>query len=566
VLIFYKILISILITFSVALDYCSASAETIDECEDEYQEYLAEILLEDKDGVLTDYLSLITLKLSYRFSQSRSEDLKDYIMKEVRRLAKLDKDQINEKIKKLYKRMGISDDYLQIHKLIELEREGELDLESWYFERYGSSVISFMATMEDCEGEHCLNEGDASVLWFYDKVLDKVYDENYDIELPHFSPFKIDILSSIEGNQFIPDKLNDLIQSLKEKLLFHYKDIKEAFGANSSNCYKLLFGDKCYQSSNDLTLEKQIETILNTLPLNQFALKSSEKLLFKINKEMQEDVARQLESERLTLREEAMNALEDPIQYTQELFTERLWERSFEKVVTCGNKTFKSGLSTRGTFSYYYSNKERLQGRDEKNKKLAKKLNGLCRLLEHTPLNCSTFVNTWIISLRHANKNVCCNEQETQSLLFRLTSTIYAGIEVQVALSELLLPATKVAGFHGGLLFGVGGVGTIGGSVSPNECSKNWCGDMVINANVYGGVFMEHSTFRTGVEAKVAWKPYWFSRMCWEPQNKLNMTSNLKLGSIWVLGRAYLGWVVTYDFRQMVYNSQDAHTFSFPIL
>jgi hypothetical protein len=556
--------------FFVCSSFIYLRANVLDFCLSEYEKIMRDILLDDEHDLVSDYMKLTTLKLSLRYAESGDQNIKDYIQSEVKRLASLDDKKLKQRIDALYKKIGQSEDFFALQYLVEEEKKGTLDLSAWSFDLYGSSMITAIASLDDCEGSHCLNDSDVSIIWFYDKVNEKVYDKSYATELPHFSPFNINVLSSVQENMFIPDKLKDEIEKLEEKLDYHLNDVKEKFFENYSDCKEVYDHIACFEKVVDAPIESKIDKFLKSFPVEEFTKVDSIKLGISADKTLSKVVSDKLNEEAQRMKD----VLEEPDPVPEDSLFESIWERSEDEVLMCGGEQIVSGLSITDTYSFDFSKLAQWQGDNsvnDKNTKRADKLKSskmfdkFCSVLEKVgPFRCTAFVKTFILNYRNANKNVCCNDEEVVKDLTSLSLSAYGGIEGKLSIPDLLMPAAKwIDIFDGGVLVGLGLSGSLGASVLPNDCLSKYCADMVSNLNFYAGAWAEVTPLKTGLEMKVSWKPYILLRKCILPDGKSPMTGDVRFGTVWAQGTIYLGWLVTYDFRQKLLESNDLESFSF---
>ena len=196
----------------------------------------------------------------------------------------------------------------------------------------------------------------------------------------------------------------------------------------------------------------------------------------------------------------------------------------------------------------------------------------LCEMLKLGPIqfHCTPWLKKFTLRKKDAKAKVCCNDQEKWEPFTNLFASINGGLDLKAYLGVPFLSKVGVNA-EVGIIGGFGAGFSVGGGEIPEGCMTKKCLQAAVRTSVFLGGYLDVGVKRKvnnaiGGEFKVSWKPYLTSRQCLYPQDHLPpMEIKYTVGSIWLHGTIYAGWVLTYDFYEPIYKNNDEDSLSIPI-
>ena len=527
-----------------------------------------ESLLKDDDkGILTEAFNLASYKLAYNLQEDggQNKTLEQYIKEESKYLKGKDKEKLIKKVSDLYKKFGLSSDISEISKTIDgLTDRNYFSAAQRLSNKEDSVILLAFKEMQPCD-EVCITQDDAAITWFMNEVSEKLRTVESDSAKTNLLEMSVKVahLNGALGkkNGSTLDDLKRQIDITDNKVRMKIEKVKNEFFNKFDQC-KSLLTNKCFQKVVQDIFPTTLKKILESV--NTSAIEAVDKgLKLKVTKVLSLDLKNSL----LVPRKDYDQGYPKSLNIPPEIV------KSEKGPISCGGKEFTPELKDIDLWTF-----DPLKALAVKNKYgKAGKLPGsqigmLCELLKLGPIqfHCTPWLKKFTLRKKDAKAKVCCNDKEKWEPFTNLFASINGGLDLKAYLG---VPFLSKAGVNAeiGIIGGFGAGFSVGGGEVPEGCITKKCLQAAVRTSVFLGGYLDVGVKRKvnnaiGGEFKVSWKPYLTSRQCLYPQNHLPpMEIKYTIGSIWLHGTIYAGWILTYDFYEPIYKNNDEDSLSIPI-
>lgn len=543
-------------------------------CQDELNKRIREVLGSDKDNLLVESFNLASLKLSYQVLEDGGEKqtIESFIKKKIKQISQKDKNKLMHEVKKIYNKFGRQTSLNKISSLIDgLDKHNYFPRSKRLSNEENSIIMLTYKILGDCQsGDVCLNDDDIAITWLMDKISKKATKDINDSATTNLLESSVKVahltgaLSSTKA--FEPGELKVDIVAKSNLIQRKLNNIKEEFINDFDQCRDLL-NASCNKNMFNNTYNKVLKDILEDLDKNKIQ-KTDKNLKLEVVKGVSLNLRNSLSTHKKSKTEK-----ETAKSYPKKLNLPARIVNNETGPLTCGGDDFKSDIRNVKLFSFdpfravsTVKNYGKPKGAPGTN------FGMICELAKLGPIqfHCTPWLKKLVLRKKDAEAKVCCNEKESWEEFTNLYASISGGIDLKAYLGVPFLEKVGVVG-EIGLIGGVGAGISLGGGEIPEGCINKKCIQAAIRTSVFLGGYLDIGVKRKlnnaiGAEMKVAWKPYLTGRQCLYPQGNLPpMEVKYSVGSIWLHGTVYAGWVFTYDFYEPIYERHEEDSLSIPI-
>lgn len=593
-LIFKMILIIGLWTSSVGLSQDFMNREF---CQDKLNEQIKKLIAADDSEILMNSFNLASLKLAYKVLDNGGErkTLEAHAKEKAKELTSSDKMKLRKKVTELYKKFGKSSDLTKINSIVDQLGDHNYFPKSERLSNEDASVFMMAYEMMDpcTDSSLCIDDNDTSIVWFMEEVANKVESDTKKSKLGNLlrSTVKVAHNTGVFSNTMSMslDEVKDRVKNLQKENRNIIKKFNDDFRSKYDACIKVLGGESCFAQSVNEVYQNNLNEILNNLGEQQIKnvpgslkVKLAQGLTFNLGKNL---VFKKIPEPEFVTETKLPKKVNLPLQIVE-------GDRPF----TCGGESFQSETTIKRIWSFdpmrLWSNiknfkrpwkeadrlsqrkRDAVQHKADSNNKGAKLMAFFNNLCPRIPISmgvfsfkCSPFMKWIVLRNKIAQTNVCCNDKVEIKEFSNLFAGSTGGIE-----GKVFVGIPYLAEFGG--IVGLSGTLNLGGGGIPENCYEKKCIQGALILSVYGGLYLDigYSGSKGSVksaiggEAKIAWKPYATARQCLYPTGNLPPAEvKLSLGSIWVQGTVYAGWVFSTDFYKKLWESKKEDTFSVAI-
>lgn len=562
-------------------------------CKDKLNEEIDKLIKDDDSEILMNSFNIASFKLAYKVLKNNGEGqtLEEHTKTKIKELKEADKNNLREKVTALYKKFGRSKSLNEVSQIID-----NLDKHNYFpkSERLSNadSAVLMMAYeyIDPCQNSMmCINENDTAIVWFMDEVANKVEKDTGKSELGNLlrTTVKIAHNTGVFSNTdaLSLDQIKKHVSDLNKKNTLIIKFFNERFHQKYEDCLELLGGASCFAQEVNKVFQSRLNNVLSELQHN--TVKSiPNPLRIQLMEGMRLNLSKNL----------TQNKKKEPIveaSYPTKLNLP-LEIVDGDKPFTCGGKSFEAESKLKHIFSFdplrLWSNikssktpwkdADRLAERKQnainhkasRGNKAAALMSLFNRFCPKIPLSlgpvfwfkCDTFMKWLVVRHKTAEAKVCCKDKVQWKEYSNLFLGSTGGVE-----GKIFVGIPNLAEFGG--MLGLSTTLNVGGGAIPEGCYEKKCISGSVIPSIYGGLYLNigiKDTLKSAIggEAKVAWKPYASLRQCLYPSGNLPKAQlKLSMGSIYLQGTVYAGWVFSYDFYKMLWESKKEDTFDIAI-
>ncbi len=540
-------------------------------CKNELTEKIEELLKDDSKNILMESFNLSALKLSYKMQEDGGQDstMETFIKKRAKFIKGADRAKLINKVSSLYEKFGKEADLSKISKIVDgLKNHNYFPASERLSNEEHSVIMLAFQTMQPCSKQSvCINDNDTAITWFMNEVAKKSRDKNssananlleMSVKVAHLNGGLSETQAKTES------ELEHEILKKENKINFELAKVKTEFFNKFTRCKDLL-NNACFKKVVEEIYPKSLKNILNELNKNQISSIDS-----RLKLKLIDGVALNLKNSLIFEKKPEVKSFAG---YPLEANLPAEIVKSEKGPLMCGGKDFKSEMKDIRLWSF-----DPLKARAVKNNYgKAGKVPGtnfgvLCELVKLGPIqfHCTPWLKRFVLRKKSAKSLVCCNEKERWEDFTNLFASINGGLDLKAYLG---VPFLNKIGVNAevGLIGGFGAGFSIGGGEVPEGCINKNCIQAAVRTSVFLGGYFDIGVKRKvnsaiGGEFKVSWKPYLTARQCLYPESDLPpLEVKYSIGSIWLHGTIYAGWVFTYDFYEPIYKNDQEDSLSIPI-
>ena len=551
----------------ISISSFGSVGSNLDFCEDELSKKIESLLKDDNKDILTEAFNLASYKLAYsmQVDGGKSKTLEKYIKAKSKELKSKDRENLIKKVSDLYEKFGLSSDIAEISKTIDgLSDHNYFSAAERLSNKEYSVILLAFKEMQPCT-DVCITEDDAAITWFMSEVSEKVKSVVSDSAKTNLLEMSVKVAhlngAIGEGEGSTVDDLSRQIKITDNKVHRRVESAKREFFTEFDNC-KALLSNKCFQ--------RVVKDIFPT---------TLKKILSNMNKSAIESVDRGLRVKVTTLLSlDLKNALVVPrkdydVGYPTEVNIPPEFVTSEKGPLSCGGKEFDPQIKDIDLWTFDPLKALAVKNNYGKAGKLpGSQIGMLCEMLKLGPIqfHCTPWLKKFVLRKKDAKAKVCCNDNVKWEAFTNLFASINGGLDLKAYLG---VPFLSKAGINAeiGIIGGFGAAFSVGGGEVPEGCITKKCLQAAVRTSVFLGGYLDVGVKRKvnnaiGGEFKVSWKPFLTSRQCLYPENDLPpMEIKYSVGSIWLHGTVYAGWILTYDFYEPIYKNNDEDSLSIPI-
>lgn len=545
-------------------------------CRDELNKRMRDLLEDNDKGILEDAFNLANMKLSYKVLEEGGENqtVEKFIKNKFKSISGKDKQNLMKEVKSLYESYGKSIDSNKVSSIIEGISKHNYFPKSQRLSNEEHSVIMLAYKLLDkCDkGVVCINDNDIAITWFMGKVAKKVDEELKDSSISNLLQSSVKsahLTGGVDENlmSFDRDKLEQLVAENENKINLQLVKLQTKFIQDFDQCRALL-ESKCFANTLTDSYRNTLKEILNELRDSEVK-KTDDPLKIEIVKGLTFNLRNSL----LLGEKKKVNLKSEPDSYPTSINFPAKIVKGEVSPNSCGGKEFSPEIKNINLWSFDPLRAVSSAKNYGKPKSLpASKLGMLCELAKLGPIqfHCTPYLKKLVLRTKNADAKVCCKEEVKWEHFNTLFASVSGGIDLKAYLGVPFLDKIGVVG-EIGIIGGVGAGINIGGGKVPEGCIDKKCIQGAIRTSVFLGGYLDIGVKRKlnnaiGAEIKVAWKPYLTGRQCLYPEGKLPaLEVKYSVGSIWLHGTVYAGWIFTYDFYEPIYERNEEDSFSIPI-
>lgn len=574
-------------------------------CQDTLNKEIEKLIKQDDSEILMNSFNVASLKLAHRVlkNDGKGETLEKHVRRQIRKLKDEDKSKLTDQVVALYRKFGKPANLTKINKIIEGLDEHNYFPKSQRLSNEDTAVMMMAYEyLDPCQDSMlCINETDTSIVWFMDHIAKKVDNGASDTAHGNLLRTTVKIAHNtgvFESTQELSsEQIKDRISQFSRKNRKIMKDFHDNFKDKFEVCYEALGGESCFAKAADEAFQNNLNGILSELEQNSIE-KIPGKMKVKLSDGMTLNLSKNLYFNKIELPEDkGLSNYPNPLDIVR---------NGVEKVdgsapITCGGKTYEAETKIIDMWSLdplrlmsnikNYGKKwpiptpenfDRLnrkhQNKLDKQAKSGGKGAKLMALFNHFcpkfPVSlgpvfwfkCGSFMKWFVLRYKRSETLVCCKEETMWREHSNLLIGSSGGVEGKVfaGIPELVE--------FGGML-GLSLSFTAGAPGFPQGCTgtKN-CFSATLMPSIYGGLYLnlgvkDKLKSAIGAEGKIAWKPTASLLQCLSPaSNPPKAKVKLSMGSIYLQGTVYAGWVFTYDFYKLLHEFKNADEFDIGIL
>jgi hypothetical protein len=536
-------------------------------CEQELTKEIEKLLSDDNKNILSEAFNLASYKLAYNMQNDEDENktLEQYIKEKAKYIKGKDRENLIKRVSELYQKFGIGDDLAEISKTIDgLKDHNYFPAAQRLSNKEHSVILLAFKEMQPCT-KVCITEDDAAITWFMDEVSTKITSAEKKSAKTNLLQMSVKVAhlngALGNGNKTNLSDLKKQIEITSNKVKGSIEQVKRKFFNKFNECKDLL-SNKCFQKVVKDILPATLKKILESV--NVDSIKGIDNnLKAKITKSISLNLKNSL----------VIPKAKSNQGYPTKLNIPSVLVNSEKGPLMCGGKGFKPAIKDVELWSFDPLKALAVKNNYGKAGKLpGSQIGMLCELLKLGPIqfHCTPWLKKFVLRKKDAKAKICCNEKEKWEDFTNLFASISGGLDLKAYLG---VPFLNKVGVNGeiGIIGGFGAAFSIGGGEVPEGCITKNCLQAAVRTSVFLGGYLDIGIKRKvnnaiGGEFKVAWKPYLTSRQCLYPQNNLPpMEVKYSIGSIWLHGTIYAGWVLNYDFYEPIYKNNDEDSLSIPI-
>jgi phenylpyruvate tautomerase PptA (4-oxalocrotonate tautomerase family) len=557
---------------SITLLICSLSAfadasSSFEFCEQELTKEIEKLLNDDGQNILGEAFNLASYKLAYNMQKDEGENktLEQYIKEKAKYIKGKDKQNLIKRVSELYQKFGLGDDLKEITQTIDgLKDHNYFPAAQRLSNKEHSVILLAFKEMQPCS-KVCITEDDAAVTWFMDEISTKVKSVEKNSAKTNLLQMSVKVAhlngALGNGNKTSLLDLKKQIQITDNKVKGSIEQVKRRFFEQFNECKDLLT-NKCFQKVVKDILPATLKKILESV--NVDSIKGIDS---KLKVKLTESISLNLKNSLFIPKTKSKQ------RYPTKLNIPSVVVNSEKGPLMCGGEDFKPAIKDIKLWSFDPLKALAVKNNYGKAGKLpGSQIGMLCELLKLGPIqfHCTPWLKKFVLRKKDAKAKVCCNEKEKWEEFTNLFASISGGLDLKAYLGVPFLSKVGVNG-EVGIIGGFSAAFSIGGGEVPEGCITKNCLQAAVRTSVFLGGYLDVGVRRKvnsaiGGEFKVAWKPYLTSRQCLYPQNHLPpMEVKYSIGSIWLHGTIYAGWVLNYDFYEPIYKNNDEDSLSIPI-
>ncbi len=557
----------LILLFSFSINSFAGENSGFEFCEEELSKEIEKLLGDDRKNILAEAFNLASYKLAYNMQNDEgvNKTLEQYIKEKATYIKGEDRDNLIRRVSQLYQKFGINEDLAEITKTIDgLKDHNYFPSAQRLSNKEHSVILLAFKEMQPCT-KICITEDDAAITWFMDEVSEKVKTVEKSSAKTNLMEMSVKVahLNGALGdkNEVSLSDLKSKIESSENKVKGSIDRVKREFFNKFNQCKDLL-SNKCFQNVVENILPKALKNILKTV--NVDAIKGIDKDL---KVKLSSSLALNLKNSLIVPKSPATLGYPNRVNIPPEIVT------SEKGPLVCSGEAFTPELKDIDLWTFDPLKALAVKNNYGKAGKLpGSQIGMLCELLKLGPIqfHCTPWLKKFVLRKKDAKAKVCCNDNVKWEEFTNLFAAINGGLDLKAYLGVPFLSKVGVNA-EVGIIGGFGAGFSIGGGEVPEGCSSKNCLQAAVRTSVFLGGYLDVGVKRKvnnaiGGEFKVSWKPYLTSRQCLYPQNNLPpMEVKYTVGSIWLHGTVYAGWVFTYDFYEPIYKNNDEDSLSIPI-
>lgn len=565
-------------------------------CQDKLNEEIEKLIKADDSEILMNSFNLASLKLAHKVLKldGKGKTLEAHAREQTKKLDQEDKNNLRKKVAELYKKFGKPANISKINKIIDGLDDHNYFPKSERLSNEDSAVLMMAYEMlEPCQDSSlCINENDTAIVWFMDKIANKVESETKSSKHGNLlrTTVKIAHNTGVFSNtkELSPEQIKERITKLNQKNRKIMQEFNDRFHQKYAQCLDIMGGAACFAQAANETFQSNLNKILSELEEKSITALSNP-LKVKLSDGMTINLSQNLYFNQTQVEEpkKEFNKFPNKLNLPPDIV-------EGDAPFTCGGKSFEAESRIKNIWSFdplrLWNNIKNANKPweaadrtvERKNKVIdykADKGNKAARIMQifgnfcpKIPINlgsvfwfkCDTFMKWIVIRYKQAEAKVCCKEQ----VLWKDYANIFAGSTGGIE-GKVFVGIPNIVEFGG--MLGASLTLNVGGGGIPEGCGKKNCISGTVIPSVYSGLYLnvgvkDKLKSAIGGEAKVSWKPYASLRQCLYPSGNLPKAQlKLSMGSIYVQGTVYAGWVFTYDFYKLLWESKKEDTFDIGI-